>query len=93
MGARRVHYGMLPVAVLAAALLVAGCRGSTAAPEAPAAATQAEPSGAAVDAGFPTGPAVVVGADFTPPSDRVDSTGAYLPANGKPTLVFVDAIW
>jgi hypothetical protein len=42
---------------------------------------------------FPTGPAVIVEAGYVPPEDRVDSTGAYLPANGKPTLVFVDAIW
>lgn len=45
------------------------------------------------DLGFPTGPAVLVAASYEPPTDRVDSTGAFLPANGKPTLVFVDAIW
>ena len=45
------------------------------------------------DLGFPTGPAVLVVASYEPPTDRVDSTGAFLPANGKPTLVFVDAIW
>ena len=43
--------------------------------------------------GFPTGPAVLVASNYVPPGDRVDSTGAFLPANGKPTLVFVDAIW
>ena len=42
---------------------------------------------------FPTGPAVLVAADFEMPEDRVASTGAYIPSNGKPTLVFVDAIW
>ena len=42
---------------------------------------------------FPTGPAALVAADYEPPEDRVASTGAYLPSNGKPTLVFVDAIW
>ncbi len=42
---------------------------------------------------FATGPAVLVSNDFEPSKERVDSTGAYLPANGKPTLVFVDAIW
>jgi hypothetical protein len=42
---------------------------------------------------FPTGPAVTVPVGYEPPSDRVDSTGAHLPANGKPTLVWVDAIW
>ena len=45
------------------------------------------------DLGFPTGPAVMVVAGYEPPTDRVASTGAFLPANGKPTLVFVDAIW
>ena len=42
---------------------------------------------------FPTGPAALVAADYEPPEDRVASTGAYLPSNGKPTLVFGDAIW
>ena len=42
---------------------------------------------------FPAGPAVRVAADYQPPEDSVASTGAHLPANGKPTLVFVDAIW
>ena len=42
---------------------------------------------------FPTGEAVLVAAGYTHPNDRVDNTGAYLPTNGKPTLVFVDAIW
>jgi len=42
---------------------------------------------------FPTGPAVLVPVAYEPPTDRVDSTGAYLPVNGKPTVVVVDAIW
>lgn len=42
---------------------------------------------------FPTGPVSVVAVGFKPPRDRVVSTGAYLPVNGKPTLVFVDSIW
>lgn len=42
---------------------------------------------------FPTGPAVLVASGYKPPKDHVPSTGAYLPANGKPTLVLVDAIW
>ena len=37
--------------------------------------------------------AVTVPPGYQPPADRVPTTGAYLPANGKPTLVFVDAIW
>ena len=42
---------------------------------------------------FPTGPVVSIPAGFQPSQDHVDRTGAYLPANGKPTLVYVDAIW
>ena len=42
---------------------------------------------------FPTGPAVIVPIGYEPPADHVPSTGAHLPVNGKPTLVFVDAIW
>jgi len=42
---------------------------------------------------FPTGEAVLVAADYAHPDDHVDNTGTYLPTNGKPTLVFVDAIW
>lgn len=41
----------------------------------------------------PSGEAVLVSADYQHPSEYVDNTGAYLPANGKPTVVFVDAIW
>ncbi|MYE47579.1 MAG: hypothetical protein F4X25_12720 [Chloroflexi bacterium] len=59
---------------------------ATATPEA-----TATPTPAAYD--FPTGPAVLVAADYVAPEDRVASTGAYIPSNGKPTLVFVDAIW
>ncbi|MDA0269869.1 MAG: hypothetical protein O2798_00150 [Chloroflexi bacterium] len=51
------------------------------------------PAGASSEPTFPTGPAVIVEAGYVPPEDRVDSTGAFLPANGKPTLVYVDAIW
>jgi len=59
-------------------LLVSACGGDTAAP-----AGQSAPAPAAV----------TVASGYRPPEDRVPSTGAYLPANGKPTLVFVDAIW
>ena len=45
------------------------------------------------DLGFPTGPALLVAADYQAPKGKVDSTGAFIPANGKPTLVWVDAIW
>ena len=43
--------------------------------------------------GLPNGPAVTVAAGYTSPEDHVPSTGAWLPDNGQPTLVFVDAIW
>ena len=72
--------------------------GAPATAEAPAATPLESPSevaatGSADDLPYATGPAVVVAAGYEPPDDRVDSTGAYLPSNGKPTLVFVDAIW
>ena len=38
-------------------------------------------------------PAVMVSADYKVPKDYVDNTGAYIPQNGKPTIVFVDSIW
>ena len=53
-------------------------------------------SGAAPEAvsyAFPTGEAVLVPVGYEHPGDHVDNTGAFLPTNGKPTLVFVDAIW
>ncbi len=40
-----------------------------------------------------TGPAILVESGYIPPGDHVASTGAYVPVNGKPTLVFVDSIW
>ncbi len=43
--------------------------------------------------GFPTGPAVTVPEGFQGPAEGVGSTGAWLPDNEQPTLVFVDAIW
>ncbi len=71
--------------------LLAACTGSREAPTADAPPTPLV--SAAQDLGFPTGPAVLVEVGYEPPRDHVASTGAYLPANGKPTLVFVDAIW
>ena len=53
----------------------------------------ADGNGEARERDFPTGPAFAVRAGYEPPADRVPSTGAWLPANGRPTLVFVDAIW
>lgn len=43
--------------------------------------------------GIPTGPAVAVPNGYASPGDHVPSTGAWVPDNGQPTLVFVDAIW
>lgn len=40
-----------------------------------------------------TDQAMVVPVSYQAPKDRVANTGAYLPKNGKPTLVFVDSIW
>lgn len=54
-----------------------------------AAATSAATNGAS----FPTGPAVLVANGYQAPKNKVDSTGAFLPANGKPTVVWTDAIW
>lgn len=69
---------------------------STAATEAAVLAPTADAAGASAasaEYAFPTGPAVLVEPGYEAPTDRVDSTGAYLPVNGKPTLVLVEAIW
>ncbi len=85
------------IVVLGGALLgvlAAACSGGG-----DAAATQDPAAGAGADApaeaaaAFPTGPAVTVSVGFEAPDTHVASTGAYLPVNGKPTLVYVDAIW
>jgi hypothetical protein len=81
---------------LSAVLLLMRWGGGDAAPsETEAVASTSVP---AEDAGVPAGgppegEAVTVAAGYQPPTDHVPSTGAYVPANGKPTLVFVDAIW
>ncbi len=97
---------ILALLALSGAALITACSGGDAsAPEATpeqapestvaAPAATAEPAATERPEGysFPTGPAVLVAADYEPPEDHVASTGAYLPSNGKPTLVFVDAIW
>ncbi|MEX2446704.1 MAG: hypothetical protein WD734_05125 [Dehalococcoidia bacterium] len=78
-------------------LLACGSDASVATPGGPPTASP-EAVGAASSGASPGTPpaaatAVTVGADYAPPSDSVASTGAHLPANGRPTLVFVDAIW
>ena len=78
---------LVPLA-LACAALIAACTGGDEGGPTSSGTAAPEASGE-----FPTGPAVLVAADYQYPGNRVDSTGAYLPANGKPTLVFVDAIW
>ena len=96
--------GFSPLLLVCAAL-IAACSGGGEGDPAPAAT--ASPTAAATPEAtatasatptpqgyaFPIGPAVLVAADYQPPEDHVASTGAYLPSNGKPTLVFVDAIW
>lgn len=82
--------------LLAGALLFAACGGGDAATEAPVASSirpAAATEAAAPLYDFATGPAVLVSAGFVPSTERIESTGAYLPVNGKPTLVFVDVIW
>ena len=78
----------LVLLLLAGAMLLAGCSADEKGSAAPSAAPTPVAGG-----DFPTGPAALVSADFQHSADKVDSTGAFLPANGKPTLVFVDAIW
>jgi len=80
----RTRAAFLAAALPLVALLVA-CGGDSASP--------GGATGDAAGVGFPTGPAVLVEVGYEPPTDRVDSTGAFLPANGRPTLVYVDAIW
>ena len=106
--ARRASVPVFALLLLAYVALAAACTGGGDA-EAPAPGATPAPTVAATPEAtptatpsptptpesyaFPTGPAVLVAADYEPPEDRVASTGAYLPSNGKPTLVFVDAIW
>ena len=85
---RRPHVLRLAALILACAALAAACSGGDDGGSAAPTATSAVPGD-----DFPTGPAVLVAVDYQPPGNRVDSTGAYLPANGKPTFVFFDAIW
>ncbi len=105
----RSHIGGLLVAAFALlVLLFAACGGGTSDADAVTArlpeegeATSSEAASgvetsneaAAPELPYATGPAVLIAAGYEPPTNRVDSTGAFLPANGKPTLVFVDAIW
>ncbi|MGE3960660.1 MAG: TlpA family protein disulfide reductase [Dehalococcoidia bacterium] len=95
------HTRLALIAALAAtAVAVTACSdGEPTGPASTPAATAASATAAVADVvpqgdfDFPTGPAVLVEVGYEPPGDHVPSTGAYLPANGKPTLVFVDAIW
>lgn len=92
---------LLPIMAVAIALFALACGGgspeATSTPE----VRSTDPTAGADDGGgaaapafdFPTGEAVLVAADYTHPDDHVDNTGLSLPVNGKPTVVFVDAIW
>ena len=76
------------------ALLAACSDGSD--PSASLVATEGAAAASSIDgssASFPTGPAVLVAGNYQAPKDKVDSTGAFLPTNGKPTIVWIDAIW
>lgn len=94
-----MRYTARPLVLLALSVaglaLVACAQDSEAPPVTPATGVASEGTATAASAAydFPTGPAVLVAAGYEPPSDHVPSTGAFIPANGKPTLVFVDAIW
>lgn len=78
----------LVLVAFTAMLLTAACSASgDAAPGASGSAATG------LERGFATGPAVLIPAGYEPPTDRVDSTGAYLPVNEQPTLVFLEAIW
>ena len=77
----------LILAAVAAALTLA-CGSEGASP----ASTGDVPAPAATVAASADG-AVRVPKGYQPPADRVPSTGATIPVNGKPTLVYVDAIW
>jgi hypothetical protein len=85
---------VLSLAILGAALLAACGGGGPPAGE-DQGATGTSGGGVASGSGydFPTGPAVMVPEGYEPPDSHVPNTGTYLPVNGKPTLVFVDAIW
>lgn len=90
-GPQRVH---LVALVLGAAMFAAcGTAGTPADPLPSGFATPAPAVAPLEPIASPAKEAVLVAADYRPPKGRVDSTGAYLSANGKPTLVFVDAIW
>lgn len=55
--------------------------------------TTSSPATTAPAPAIASGGAVTVPRGYEPPKDRVPSTGASIPVNGKPTLVYVDAIW
>lgn len=95
----RFHFprSLILVALALLALAAVACGGSgEATPTAASEVTSDDSTAGAVgtvEFPYATGPAVLVPEGYEPPGDRVDSTGAFIPANGKPTLVYVDAIW
>lgn len=80
------------LAALSALLLATACSspGGTASPVSGPGESAAPTE---VARNFEAGPAVLVPVGYEPPTDRVDSTGAYIPVNDQPTLVFLEAIW
>jgi hypothetical protein len=91
---RKIRTGapvLVLVAIAAVPVVACGSDSGGAATEGDDASVGGVASGGGYD--FPTGPPVTVPVGYEPPDSYVASTGAYLPVNGKPTLVFVDAIW
>ncbi|MSP22833.1 MAG: hypothetical protein EXR66_07465 [Dehalococcoidia bacterium] len=78
---------------VASAVGIAATLAVAASQRARAPSTPSPPPKTADVGALPSGPAVLVANGYQAPKDNVDSTGAYVPANGKPTLVWVDAIW
>lgn len=84
---RRASLALLSIvgAVLLFAIACAGSANDESGGGEQSSAARVTPDSATAAADVAVGP--------QPPRNRVASTGAHLPANGKPTLVFVDAIW
>lgn len=93
---RRTHSMFAIATLIALGALACGWTETAATATATVGATEAAQAAAtdgATSYDFPTGDAVLVPVGYQHPGDHVDNTGAFLPANGKPTMVFVDAIW
>jgi len=76
---------LLAGAVLGTAGLLGACTGAP--------ATSTPPAGAPTSAAATSATSVAASATAPPARATVSSSGASIPVNDKPTLVFVDAIW